>query len=827
MRTTTPRHLAVLLLGAGALLAPAAQAAAVGPARLVSLRPTVSAGDYAGRPTALFRALQADATRGQAALRRRMAPLVRAGHVRFGRAFWISNAVAVRADRTGVRALRRDAAVRAVVSDRVGLVVPPEDLRRGGAARTEMVTGTPQPNLSVIGAPAMWAAGYEGQGMKVGVMDTDIDVTHPAFGCTTGQTWTQAGSKCGRVIAYGDFNFADPFAREPGLAVHQLVGHGTNVTSILAGGEDQGQVWGVAPQAKILFARIWGTDGSFGTMQTDLSRILAAGQWLADPDGNPATSADRPAVINGSWGLTQIQPSNFAHDMIRVWRAADIVPVFAAGNSGPAQGTVAVPAGYPDVVGVGNIDNSEVIRNDSSRGCDPADPTRQPTRDGGDCMDSSTFGREDGLGPPPGPVYKPDVVAPGAQVWSACHHTQTCYSWGGQYGWGSGTSFSSPHVAGAVALLRQHHPGWTAGQVIAAVRDTARDKGPLGWDNAYGFGVADLTLADAYTPDAQAPALSGWTPPAWVSGTARATFTVSPAGERLDDIHLQGPGAVRVTGYDRATGTLSVEASLPQGQSTIAVQVVDEAGHASNQVSVPVRSDITHPQVTVDPVSAGPVAGDSYTFTGTASDVGSGVVQVEAYLGTDLPPAAPAGMAVPGPDGRWSWTLPLAQGEWRRVTFDVVDGVGRRMSSGDAPALPWAEVRRPLPPPVVDPPRTPGGPAPGPSAPLAPTTPQTPSTPRTPQPSPGGGPLVVQAFGRVTSRGLGRLVVPLRASRAGEVTVRATGARFSARLAVHAGSQRVLVRVPPRVVRRVSLLVLSAGGQTVGRIRLRGGRVVG
>ncbi len=70
---------------------------------------------------------------------------------------------------------------------------------------------------------------------------------------------------------------------------------------------------------------------------------------------------------------------------------------------------------------------------------------------------------------PFGHALKPDVMAPGAQVLSS---TLPEFA-GDQYAVLDGTSFSAPHVSGAIALLTQRHPNWTPAQMKSAVMSTA------------------------------------------------------------------------------------------------------------------------------------------------------------------------------------------------------------------------------------------------------------------------------------------------------------------------------------------------------------------
>ena len=97
-----------------------------------------------------------------------------------------------------------------------------------------------------------------------------------------------------------------------------------------------------------------------------------------------------------------------------------------------------------------------------------------------------------------GHLLKPDVAAPGGQILSA-----TLPLAGGPFAVFDGTSMAAPHVAGAAALLRQRHPGWTPRQVKSALvqtagsawADTARTaEAPVTLE---GGGLVDLSRADA------------------------------------------------------------------------------------------------------------------------------------------------------------------------------------------------------------------------------------------------------------------------------------------------------------------------------------------
>lgn len=100
-----------------------------------------------------------------------------------------------------------------------------------------------------------------------------------------------------------------------------------------------------------------------------------------------------------------------------------------------------------------------------------------------------------GRGPIDGDWLKPNVAAPGSNILAA-------YTGGaGSLAYSSGTSMASPHIAGAVALLRQMHPDWGPAEIESALQSTARPsvRLPDGVSAASAFdaggGVVDLSRA--------------------------------------------------------------------------------------------------------------------------------------------------------------------------------------------------------------------------------------------------------------------------------------------------------------------------------------------
>ncbi len=374
------------------------------------------------RPTAIMRSLRARAERTQRAVTRDLhGPLHR---------FWLVNAVSGRASAGEIRRLAASPGVRAVELD------APERL----AALSPASPSGDAANWAVaaVGAPAAWALGATGAGQLVGSIDTGVDPTTPDL--------------AGKVAAWHDFVGGQP-------APYDDSGHGTFTIGEMVG--SAGSDSGVAPGARAVVAKAFDAQGNAAP-----SALLAAAQWMTDPDGNPAT-ADYPTVINNSWASPDANETWF-RPLVQNWLALGIVPVFAAGNFGPGPGSVASPASYPEVVAVGAIDARGSVADFSGRG-----PVVWQNRDGN--------------GPAAGTVLaKPDLVAPGVQVPGDV---------GADSLLGSGTSMAAPYVAGIVALMRQVSPGLPAGQVADILRQSAQDLGPAGPDPDYGYGLVNASAA--------------------------------------------------------------------------------------------------------------------------------------------------------------------------------------------------------------------------------------------------------------------------------------------------------------------------------------------
>ncbi|MDC0041736.1 S8 family serine peptidase [Candidatus Nitrosopelagicus sp.] len=175
-----------------------------------------------------------------------------------------------------------------------------------------------------IGAEFPKQLGFTGNGIKIGVIDTGINLSHPDF-------FNQDGTS--RFLKGYDFVDNDTFPQDTN-------GHGTQVTGIIAA---DGQLKGIAPMAEIFSYRV-SSDGESVPSNLIIKAINQAVE-------------DKVDIINISLGV------NMTHNKIdeAVNNAINqgIVVVAAAGNSGPDKSTIGSPARNPNAITVGATYNNQ------------------------------------------------------------------------------------------------------------------------------------------------------------------------------------------------------------------------------------------------------------------------------------------------------------------------------------------------------------------------------------------------------------------------------------------------------------------------------------
>jgi serine protease AprX len=491
---------------------------------------------------AVYDALRDTAWRTQASLRAQLD----AQGVPY-RGFYVVNMLAVQGDaRLALTLAAHPQVARLEANPSVRANLPDSWSQQGavpGAPFAELEPAGLEWGVRNINADDVWALGYTGQGIVVAGQDTGYDWDHPAL---KGQYRGWDGATVNH-----DFNWHDAIHSGGGDCGADSPepcddhGHGTHTMGTIVGDDGGDNQIGVAPGAQWIGCR--NMDQGVGTPAT----YAECFEFFLAPypvDGDPMTDGDpslAPHVINNSWSCPPSEgcDPDSLRTIVENVRAAGIVVVVSAGNSGSGCGTVnAPPARHDASFTIGATDSSNRIASFSSRGPVIADEGNRP---------------------------KPDVSAPGVGVRSSLR--------GGSYGSKSGTSMAAPHVSGLVVLLWSSAPN-LIGDVETTekiVQETARPvvNSTCGGDadghpnNVYGWGIVDALAAVQAVP--LRLEVSASAEPQWVAagGTVTYTFTVSHTG-----VLSQATGAYTHHGGD-VVWSLGAIAPRQQVSVTLAVTV--------------------------------------------------------------------------------------------------------------------------------------------------------------------------------------------------------------------------------------------------------------
>jgi serine protease AprX len=293
-----------------------------------------------------------------------------------------------------------------------------------------------------IGADCMHQVGFRGQNMVIAVIDAGFEQANvnPVFDSLRNE---------GRLLGTRDYV-------QGNTSVYEDYLHGANCLSLMAG-NTPGQLIGTAPKASYWLLR---SEDVFS------EKIIEENNWVVAAEFADSVGAD---IATTSLGYTTFDISSQNHvyaDLNGRTSVASIASTMAArkgifvlnaaGNEGASSWTyIGIPADADSICTVGSVNSSGVHSNFSSIG---------PTADG---------------------RIKPDLSSMGQGSY-VCNP-------GFNFSYGSGTSYATPILAGAVACLWQANPTKTNMQILQALKSSASQA--LTPDNYYGWGIPNVCAA--------------------------------------------------------------------------------------------------------------------------------------------------------------------------------------------------------------------------------------------------------------------------------------------------------------------------------------------
>jgi subtilisin family serine protease len=288
-------------------------------------------------------------------------------------------------------------------------------------------TATGQPDnwgQTKVSAPAVWNLGYNGDGVKVAVVDAAVDYSQPQINPQLSINTAEYNGKAGiddDGNGYVDDVYGWDFANnKPQPTITAGNDHGTHVSGIILANHNAGPVLGMAQNAKLIPVNFMDQDGG-----GSIGNAILGIKYAAARGAN---------VINASWGGGAC--SETLRETIQSLADQNIMFIAASGNdyvdydiSGPSYYSYPAVFNLPNQMTVAATDVNDYVSDFSNK--------------------SYTLVQ---------------LGAPGVQVWSTVPNATQEYM--------SGTSMATPFVTGAVALLMGARPNATYTQIKQAILST-------------------------------------------------------------------------------------------------------------------------------------------------------------------------------------------------------------------------------------------------------------------------------------------------------------------------------------------------------------------
>jgi hypothetical protein len=471
------------------------------------------------------------------------------------------------------------------------LATDPSVLRIVPNEAMELFETTPPANLALIKQPQVQAAGKVGAGVTVAVLDTGTDYKRAPFNCKA------AGEAGCKVVYAGDF--------APEDNALDANGHGTNVSGI---------VLAVAPGAQIAALDVFNGDSGW------TSDILKAINWTIQNKAKYNIVAINMSLGGGTFMSTcASDPLAIAVDSAR---AAGILAAVASGNnalpnavSSPACSTSAVSVGAVHAANVGGL--KWPICADTTTAADKVA-----------CFSNS--------------ISFLTLLAPGVMI-NAAGVTMT------------GTSQATPHVAGAIAVLRSAFPSETPDAIVkrmtstgVMVKDTRNNVTTPRLDL-----LAALDQAAVKAPEPPKTVVPGPAGKLTINAGAKFTksATVSAAVPTTSGVATQVCLSVATSCTGWQTWAPTVSWTMPAGDGTKKVNAwwKDAKGNVSAAAATAsIILDTTAPAGGTLKATLGATAG-TFSWSGL-TDSGAGIASYKLMIAESaIPSGCPGKAAYEGP----------------------------------------------------------------------------------------------------------------------------------------------------------------------------------